>query len=227
MARDYERIGEATRNGRRTVADGLDVLRKAASFADHNRAEVRIGPLELPSGDRVGLVDIWFEVPALNKVYVVSLATSASFRGILDGTCQRAIFDISCLHGATIDGYGEVTLRDGSKLRAVEMIPTRLLRDPTKLDWRIVHHTLAIIKAEHCYRSVWEDVPFPTATMVPLRFLDCARLARFDLPSLKKLRHAIAQRDWTLRNLSEQKLTDALRKFGMRVPPPRPRRIAV
>jgi len=45
-------------------------------------------------------------------------------------------------------------------------------------------------------------------------------------PKLSPLHFAVewaAEKDKTLRNLSQQKIADALRKFGIRVPKPRPR----
>jgi hypothetical protein len=56
-----------------------------------------------------------------------------------------------------------------------------------------------------------------------MRFLDCSKLSGLKLPSLKRIARAIGRKDWTLRNLSHQKIADALRMFGIRVPRARPR----
>src|SRR5262249_37607383 len=119
-----------------------------------------------------------------------------------------------------------VALTNGAELRAVELVPALLPRNPSELDWRIVHHTVAIIGAEErCYRSLGKGLRRPLRDMVPdARFLDCQQLSGLDLPPLKVLALDIAARDPTLKRLSQQKIADALRKFGIRIPRPRPRR---
>ena len=113
---------------------------------------------------------------------------------------------------------------NGAVLRAVEVIPAKLPLKPSDLDWRIVHHVVSIIHAEdRCYRSLREhakpkclDVP---GEMIPdTRFLDCSALDGLKLPSLKHLAKQIGKKDPALKRLSRQKIADALRKFGMRIP---------
>src|SRR5665213_2305415 len=57
-----------------------------------------------------------------------------------------------------------------------------------------------------------------------LRFIDCNTLSGLKIPLLKTVAAYIADRDPTLKLLSPQKISDALRKFGIRVPTGRPRR---
>ena len=77
---------------------------------------------------------------------------------------------------------------------------------------------------DRCYRSLREGLLPPLQAMVPdLRFIDCSRLSGLERPPLKELADQIAEKDWTLRKLSQQKIADALRAFGMRVPKSRPR----
>jgi hypothetical protein len=216
------RLQEEHRADRRTVADALETVRQHLALDNVMRAHIEIGPLRLPSGERTALVDVVF--PDLGCR--VSLPTSARFRA-LSGS-ERKQFEIGRLEGAEVCFDGSVQLADGTKLRAIEVHATALPHNPTDLEWRIVRHTVAIIGAEErCYRSLREGVPSELQHMVPeLRFLDCSKLAGLELPPLKEITSFIAERDWTLKKLSQQKVADALRRFGIRVPNLRPRRAA-
>jgi hypothetical protein len=220
---ESQRLLEKDRSSRRTIADAIEVLRQACDFNSQDRAEIRIGPLRLSSGDVVGLVDV--RLPVRDNVFIVSLPTSSQFSAICPRASQRDCFEIFRLDGAVVGFDGNVVLKDGAALGAVEVIPTRVLHDPTELDWRIVQLTVAMIGAENlCYRSLRAGVPQPQQDMVPdLRRLDCSKLYGLDLPPLKEIAFYIGEQDRTLRKLAPQKIADALRKFGMRVPKPRPR----
>jgi hypothetical protein len=205
--------------------DVLQVLRDSVGLIDDDRVEIRIGPLRLPSNQVVGLVQVFFDVPGGQKIYIVSLPTSTQFKAHRPGCSKRTHFDIRRLDGATADSRGEVVLSDGTILRAVEIIPARLFVEPSDLDWRIVHHTISIIGAEErCYRHLGHGLPLPYCDMVPdMKVLDCSKLHGLKLPSLKHIAGQIAHKDWTLKKLSQQKIADTLREFGMRFPARRPR----
>jgi hypothetical protein len=152
--RQYQRLLEDHRNSRRTIADALEVLREVGGFKDHHHAQVCIRRLSLPSGV-VGLVEVRFDDPSRENVSIVSLPSSTRFRAIREGAFRHKGFEIFRLDGATVSADAKVLLTDGTPLRAVEVLPTRLLNQPSKLDWRIVHYTISIIKAEkQCYRSL-------------------------------------------------------------------------
>jgi len=223
--REYEWLENESRASRRTVADGVELLREFAAFDEDEHAEIRVGPLQLPSGDLVGLVNILFDSPLREKVYVASLPTATRFCAICPGTSERDCFEIFRLDGGVVDAQANVLLRDGMRLRAVEVLPFRLPYEPTELDWRIVHHTVYIIRAqERCYRSLRDGLPPGLQHMMPdRRFLDCSRLHGLNMPPLKVIASLIAERDKILRKFSPQKVADALRTFGVRVPRPRPR----
>jgi hypothetical protein len=120
---------------------------------------------------------------------------------------------------------GNVQLADGTDLSAVEIVPMHLPYDPTEHEWRIIHAVIAALGAEErCYRSWRARVPAPLQDMVPdRRAIDCSKLSGLDLPPLKELALRLAEKDPTLGKLSQQKIADALRRFGMRIPQPRPR----
>jgi len=73
---EFQRLFEEDRSSRRTIADAIEVLRQACDFNSHDRAEIRIGPLPLPSGDVVGLVNVQF--PVRDTVFIVSLPAAAT-----------------------------------------------------------------------------------------------------------------------------------------------------
>ena len=221
----YERLCEEGRISRRTMADAIEVLHEKAGFGDNDRAEISIGPLKLPSAEVVGLVQIIFDPQFGDKAYVLSLPTSKEFKAYRANARQRERFDIAELHGAILDGRGAVLLTNGTALRAVEVIPARLPLAPTELDWRIIHQTLSIIRAEHCYRHWASGLPPQLQEMVAdLRIVDCRTFGGLTLPQLKVLSSRIKERDPILRMLSTQQVADALRKFGIRIPVSRPRR---
>jgi len=221
----YKLLSDDQRNARRTIADAIDVLCGAVDFGGGGQAKIHVGRLRLASNEVVGLVQLVFEYASKRKEFMVSLPTSTHFTGVREKTAQRECFDIVRLDGAKVDASGNVVLTRGVELHAVELVPALLPRNPSELDWRIVHHTVAIIgKEERCYRSLRKGLRSRQREMVPdVRFLDCQRLSRLDLPPLKVLAIDIAARDPTLKKLSQQKIADALRKFGVRIPSPRPR----
>jgi len=97
---------------------------------------------------------------------------------------------------------------------------------PSKLDWRIVQHTISIIGAEaRCYRRLCEGLAPRFKDMVPdLRFIDCSRLVGLMVPPLKVISSLIREKDPTLKKLSEQQIANTLHKFGIRIPTVRPRK---
>jgi hypothetical protein len=224
----YERLCEEGRISRRTMADAIEVLHEKAGFGDNDRAEMSIGLLQLPSAEVVGLVQIIFGPQIGDKAYVVSLPTSKQFKAYRTNARQRVCFDIAELDGAVLDGSGKVVLADGIAVRAVEVIPARLPLKPTEFDWRIVHCTLSIVGAAHCYRYWGYGLPPRLQETVPdLRIVDCGTLGGLTLPRLEVFGSYIRERDPTLRALSTQQVADTLRKFGIRIPVRRPRYAAI
>ena len=220
----YERLSEEARNSRRTTSDAIEVLREKAGFGKNDRAEISIGLLKLPSAELVGLVQIVFEPPG-DKGYVVSLPTAKHFLAYRPNAPQRDRFEIEQLHRAVLDDTGNVLPHNGVTLRAVEFIPARLPLEPTEVDWRIIRRTLSIIEADHCYRHWASGLPPQLQEMMAeLRIVDCSTFGGLTLPRLKVLSSRIRERDPIFRMLSTQQVADTLRKFGIRIPVPRPRR---
>jgi hypothetical protein len=222
----YERLSEENRNSRRTIADIIEVLHNEGGFCDDDRAQIRVGLGKLPSAEVVGVVQILYDRPSNDRGYVVSLPTSTHFHARSPNSSRRDRFNIQILDEATFDSTGNVQLNDGSKLCAVKVVPCRLPLEPSELDWRIVHYTISLIKPEWpCYRSLRDDFsPEDQNTIPDLRFLDCSRLVGLTVPPLKVISSFIREKDPTLKNLSEQQMSNTLRKFGIRIPAVRPRK---
>lgn len=229
-----ERLAESERNLRRTVADAIEILRTGAVFGRHDRAVISVGPLTLPSREAVGVVQLVFESPALARRFVVSLPSSKHFRAVRRGSAAHEQFDIFRLGGAVVDGAGTVRLSDGEAIRAVEVIPADLPDVPTELDWQIVECVISLIEAEEfCYRSLRDGIaPELREHMPEVRAIDCSKLCDLTLQDLKRpgkplllksIAEALEERGSPLK-VSEQKIADALRKFGIRIPKTRPRR---
>ena len=175
--------------------------------------EIKIGPLQLPSGVRIFLVEVAF--PQLG--YVVSLPASARFKA-RNMTHSIAEVDIRLLGDAKVYLDGTVALRNGERLRAVEVVPSYLPYKASALDLRILRHVLAQTRADHCYRSIREDLPQQYREMVPdFRAIDFARVLDLRVPYVKVIKAYIEDNDPGL-NVSLQKISDALALFGVRRP---------
>lgn len=211
---------------RRSIADAIELLYDRANFHNDDHARIHVGLLALPCGKIVGLIDVQFEDFGGQIVHCVSLPTSGRFRAVRQHSKHSETFDITQLAGAAVDATGQVILVDGTFLRGLDVLPAYLPYEPSDLDWRIVHHVVAIAGAQaHCYRR-WPDglafTPNDNNFDKQSLRLDCSKLRDLRLPPLKVLYHAITERDSAL-IISKQKLTDALAMFGIREAKPRPR----
>jgi hypothetical protein len=220
----YEWLQDDERNNRRSIADAIDILHSKAGFDDAQTGTIRVGGLRLPSNEIVGLISVLFESPANDTIFIVALRTAKQFRAKRQGGEELEGFPIVQLDGASFDHSGMVQLPDGMRLRAVDLIPALLPYEITDLDWCIVHHTIAFMKAEpECYR-------YPIHFERSSDALDCSALIGLQgrVPGLKQIQGYIADREPALSGLSQQQIANTLCKFGMRIPARRassPRRI--
>lgn len=127
-------LADENRNARRTIADALEILCSKAGFDEGDCAHARIGWLKLSSAETVGLVQVVFDAPGNDTVWVVSLPSSREFRARCPNSSQRSRFDIAGLDGAIIDSAGTVLLTGGASLHSVEIIPAKLPYPPSELD---------------------------------------------------------------------------------------------
>lgn len=214
-----EMLGENERNERRTIADALEVLRTKANFEQDDLALVRLGMLRLLSNEIVGLVLVSFDSTIHQKTFLVSLPTADRFRAKLENLPTPQEFEIARLNGATIDSRGQVQLSDGAQIRGVEVIPSLLPYNITRLDGAIIRQTIAALGIEeecryHPGHDVLENLGFD-----PYRnSIDCSKLSGHPPPLVKTIQARIQDHEPGLGTVSLQKIADTLRNFGMRIP---------
>lgn len=206
------RLREEERTKRRSIADAIDVVSRFGLPSD-SIGRIQVGPLRLPAGDRICLVEVVF--PHLG--YAVSLPTSARFKA---RTMTHSIRegDIRLLSNAKVQSDGTVVLRNGERLRAVEVVPGYLPYKPSLLDLRILRHVIALMGADSCYRSIREGLPEPYRDMMPdFRAIDFGRISSLRVPQLKVIQGYIEEHEPALA-VSSQKISDALAALGVRRP---------
>lgn len=221
----YKQLEEESRNQRFTASDALEVLSRCAGFNEHDHAKFVIGGLRLPSDAIVGLVNVFFESISFETTFMVSLATSLTFRARLEGKSQLDKFDIFNLHEALLTADGHVTLADGTPLRAVEVIPTLLPYEISELDLQIIHCVISLIKKEdQCYgHPIYRNDPELVKAARDAGIIDYSTLYGHEIPLLKQIRGAFIDRYPSLKPPSNQKISDTLTKIGMRKPARRSR----
>jgi hypothetical protein len=219
MAENYARWQEERRTSRRTIADALDAVAQDLAPGERLSARIKIGPLQLPSGKCTALVKVVFT----DLGCIVALPTAAQFRARVQTRTPYQTFEISRLDDAEVRPDGSVVLLDGTRLRAVEVIPTYLRYVPSELDLRILRHVIELTQSHFCYRSIREGLPEQLQSQVPdVHALDYARVRRVQPPILKVIRAYIQDHDRELK-VSDQKIADALATCGVRIPKTRRR----
>lgn len=201
---------ERTISGResmRSVADALEALRQTQKLPQGHGAQILTIPIGLPTGQATFIVLIVAQPLASEPAWGVALPSSNSFTA-RDPSRNLVTFEITRLDRAWIDVEATVKLLDGSRLRAVNVVPTRLSYELTPLQKRIVYWTIKFIDAEaRCYRGA----PSPD-----LGFLDYGKLHGLKLPSLKAIARYIGDQDSKLRAISHQTIANALAACGLR-----------
>lgn len=119
----HQWLHEDQRNKRRTIAGAIDVLHSQGIFESARTVEIRVAALQVRSEEIVGLGAVLAESAAAETIFVVTLPSSKQFRAKRQGGYDTETFDIFRLHEAIIDGSGAVELADGTRLRAVELVP--------------------------------------------------------------------------------------------------------
>ena len=207
------RLREEVRMSRRTVADAFEIVREERRGEQVASGRFDIAMIELPSKERTALVDVVF--PELGCR--VSLPTSARFSARPQTKPGRREFDVSRLRDASVTSDGSVMLSDGTRLHAVEVIPTHLPYHPSELDERILGAVIVMTKAD-CFRNLRDDVPERYRDQIPDWWvLDYGRVPKIQAPPLKVIQGYIADKDPDLK-VSLQKISDALKMFGIRIP---------
>jgi hypothetical protein len=214
-------LKEDSRDKRRTVADALEVIRQELGVDEIPVAEIRVGPLPLPSGEATAVVVL--VCPELDCC--VGLPASGWFTALPERCSQRHRFKICCLDQAKVSSTGSVVLTDGRCLRGVEMVPTHMPYELSLVEKRILHNVIKFTASYGCYRNLRDDLPQHLQPRIPdLWVLDYGRLHTIPKRPLKAIKAYIETQDPQL-TVSNQKIADALAKCGVRVPRRRPRRV--
>ena len=220
---EYAVLGEKDWKKRRTIADAIDVLQRSAGFDRDDRGQIQLGRIRLTSREVVSLTRVSFESAAHQKTFIVNLPTATKFKATSQG--QMIIDDIDRLEGATLDEKGNVELQDGALIRAVEIVPAPLPYNISDLDRVIVAATILKLDAlEQCSYSSGAMLSEYAEHDPYANLIDCSKLAGFAVPELKIIKGHIADLAPKFAAVSEQKISDTLRKFGMRIPSKRTRR---
>jgi hypothetical protein len=232
MPHRYHGPRKASRDRPTTIADAINILETEANFKSHDRATVRLQPIQLPSAAVVWLVSVVFNGPADTAGFVVALRTANAFQAVDMASSHKRMFEIELLEDATIDGSGTVFLINGEQVRAVEVVPALLPYELSDLDEKIIHLTISMIEGaeNRCYRDLRNDLPAAErGGILSLRFLDFSKLTEgsdrpaLKVPYLKVIRGRFEETYPREVSPVEQKIADALEKVGMRVPRHRPK----
>jgi hypothetical protein len=172
-------------------------------------------------------------LPAARKASPSRCPSAECFTGTSADDC-RGRRPIEHLDGGLLDAKGIVRLANGETIRAVEVEPARLPLTPTKLDWRILHLTIACcwmaenapftereVRAK-CFPSIRNAIrpeDLGDEEMVPdLPLLDCGALTGVWVPSLDAIAAYWAEIYPGERVPSPQKIANTLVDFRMRFP---------
>ena len=162
----------------------------------------------------------------------VPFPAAEHFSAFENDKAAKTKFEMEVLDGATVDYSGAVTLPDGRRLRVVEILPAQMPYELSELDELIIHLTLSMIEGaqSRCYRDIREGLPESAREALPsLRLLDFYQNNEWRgrpalaVPLLKQIRAKFEDTYPTLEPPSEQKISTALAKAGIRIPDRRPR----
>ena len=199
------------RKSMRSVADALEALHRARRLKNDSPAQIRVCPIQLPSGHVTYIVIVVSRAFDDEPTWGVALPTSTSFSAKTSAG-DLSTFETSRLDRAWVDNDGKVELSDGTSLYAVTVVPTVMPRELTELQKRIVYLTIKFIGAEAT------EYPSGLPVAEDLECLDYSTLYGWDIPPLEEIADYIAEHDWTLRKLSRQTIANALSACGMRRP---------
>ncbi|WP_439923102.1 hypothetical protein [Nitrobacter sp. JJSN] len=214
------------------MADAIEVLVASANFNERDRAKILSGPLRIPSGKIVWQVLVVFEGADGTEGHAVPFRAAEQFSAFEHNKEARTKFEVQVLDGATVDFSGAVTLPDGRRLRAVEIIPAQMPYDLSDLDFKIIYLTLSMIKGaeSRCYRNIRDGLPDSYRDALPSqRLLDFSQLTEgpgrpaLAVPLLKQIRAKFEDTYPTFDLPSEQTISNSLAKAGIRIPDRRPR----
>lgn len=199
----------------RSIADALEALRQAQRLPEDSVVEIRAGPLPSLTPDPPHIVLVVCRANSLEHTYGVRLPASYDFKARRVGQETTETFKVFLLDRAGVDKDGTVTLSDGTRLRAVSLIPAALPWELTHIEKRIVYWTIKYMGQEVEARCYPFGPPNPE-----LEGLNYRKLRKLDVDKLEALAQYIADNDPEL-GACRQTVANALGRSGMRAPRPR------
>jgi hypothetical protein len=214
----YRIVGEEDISNRRSIADALEVLRETAALRDDDVATIEVIGVRLPSGERVGSVQVMFKSDAADQTDMVGLPAAEYVRARTHESSSAEPLSIFLLQNARVNGAGAVTLADGRSLRAAEILPAPMPYRPSELDWQIIRYVVDIQNAPATFcRDLAYGLPPELEYAIPRsEAIDCSGLRQLAVPRLKEIAQCFA--DHGLKSPSLQKIAGALRQFGLSDP---------
>ena len=200
----------------RSLGDALYKLQEVGGLRENGDVLIQVMQLELPDGRAPGLVSVTPADPGPKGRWSPLMPSSSSF--IATTTVgERRTFAIEDLHQGVSDSDGNVQLRDGTHVHALELVPVSLHYTLDKEHEEILCAVIRALKAEErCFRPLHEHLP----ELIVLDYARVAELGRKRLPSLKAIYREVLKE---IPDLSRQKLARVLAIAGLRRPRSGPR----
>ncbi|UPJ74512.1 hypothetical protein [Bradyrhizobium sp. 187] len=184
----YEWLQPGERNKRRSIADATDLLPSDGA----RKGEIRVVGLQLRSREVVGQVAVFAKNAVAGSISIVTLPTCKKCRGRREGSQEVEEFDIFRLDGAIVDGSGTVELVDGTRLRAVELVPA--------LPWSASMHRNRMSLQELAVDLLFDTLGEDRYNRSPQEYERLASL----IPHIKEAHHRVNERLEQLQKTGQQ-----------------------
>ena len=221
-------LGYDTLTSRRTVADALELLEKKAGFREGDQGDIGVHGRRMPSGEVLGFFAVNFFSTVTQTTYHVGFPAAQKVFAWRHQDQQRYQMDIFEINGARVDSQGRIALTTGVMIYALEVIPVPR-NEPSDLDLVSLRLAIVSVGAEERYcRRVRDEISGPFRDMIPESFtaLDWTNLPEFDSPPLKQIEYAFRAK-YSGQAPSREKISQALRRFGVRIPRTRKHRATI
>jgi hypothetical protein len=198
------------RRSMRTLADALARLEEAGWLKEGDHARVQAFWMRLPDGAVVATVAV---IAPGEQPHRVMLPAAVCFTAN-NTVGERREHHLEELDGAITDGDGNVQLRDGSYVRAVELVPVHLHEELTETEEEVLRCVLDVLGLKkECYRPLHAELP------PEFQVFDYALVAQVGteqkLPSLKTIEREFFRR---MPHIKRQTLATVLARAGFRLP---------
>lgn len=153
-------LGDATKSERLSVTDCLEVLRNEAGFNDSDFAELKTLSMRADCGFDYTLNGLHFVQQSGNE-YVVFLPPANQFEARSPNSEKKGLLDTCELDGATVHANGNITLKNGQTVWAVEICRSTKVKIPTVLEEQITCFALSKLPYfnQRFCRSRWSTLP--------------------------------------------------------------------